>query len=64
MAEVFRILGFKVCDFEESMLDCGQMWAEYYNENTSEERRIECLREGLKDFDVCMDVNQVSYPYG
>ena len=55
MAEAFRILGFKVCDFEESMLDCGEMWSEYYNEHTSETRRIECLREGLKDFDVCMD---------
>jgi len=54
-AEVFRTLGFKVCDFEESMLDCGEMWTEYYNNNTTEARRIECLKEGFQNFDICLD---------
>merc|ERR1712127_521174 len=54
-AEVFRTLGFKVCDFEESMLDCGEMWNEYYNNNTTEARRIECLKEGFQNFDICLD---------
>lgn len=56
MAEVFRILGFKVCDFQETHLDCGDAWLRFFKDDSLDsEGRIRILREALKNFDVCMD---------
>ena len=55
LAEVFRTLNFKVCDFEETVLDCAEHWREFYNGATTHERRIQVLKEAFQDFDVCMD---------
>ena len=48
-------VGFEVCDFEETILDCSKYWREFNDGRTSHERRIECLREAFQNFDVCMD---------
>ena len=54
MAEVFRLLDFKVCDWEETMLDCADLWLEFYKGEKSHVERINILREMLEDFDACM----------
>ena len=54
MAEVFRILGFKVCDFEETMLDITTEWIEFIDGRKTHEQRIELLKKMFQDFDACM----------
>jgi len=48
MAEVFRVLGFKVCDFEETMLDLTTDWIEFIDGRKTHEERIELLRDDVK----------------
>ena len=56
MAEIFRILDFKVCDFQETHLDCGEAWLQFFeNATLSKQERIEVIKDALKNFDVCMD---------
>ena len=54
MAEVFRVLGFKVCDFEETMLDLTTDWIEFIDGRKTHEERIELLKQMFQDFDACM----------
>ena len=55
MAEAFRILGFKVCDFQETFLDSGEAWVRYFSEDISDAQKTECIREALSNFDICLD---------
>jgi len=55
MAEVFRILGFKVLDSEETLMDCHAVWNFFKSDKTPEEKRRH-LQETVGEFDVCMDV--------
>ena len=43
MAKVFRTLGFKVYDFEETILFLGQQFVDFFDVTTSEEQRKEML---------------------
>jgi len=58
IAEAFRILGYKVHDYQEAVVDCGETWVKFHqhiNGQTREEK-LDILREGLKDFDVFTDL--------
>ena len=39
MAEAFRVLGFIVHDFEETILDDMDLWLKFYDEETSDSER-------------------------
>ena len=55
MAEVFRILGFVVHDFEETILDDMDFWIKFYDEKTSSEERKNIFYEMYKNVDVVTD---------
>merc|ERR1712226_448379 len=55
IAEVFRILGFVVHDFEETVVDDLDYWLKFYNENTTTEERKQILYEMYKNVDVVTD---------
>lgn len=58
IAEAFRILGYTVHDWEESVVDCGETWLKFHQHKTGQtrEEKLDILREGLKDFDVFTDM--------
>ena len=58
IAAAFRILGYKVHDYEESITETAATWTEFYKhnkDNNSPEEKIKILQKGLADFDVVMD---------
>jgi len=55
MAEAFRILGYKVCDFHETGLDCGDAWLDFFNPENDAEAKKTILFDMLKDYDIVFD---------
>ena len=55
MAEAFRILGFKVCDFHETGLDCGEKWLEFFDNKNDADAKKKILYDMLKDYDIVFD---------
>jgi len=55
MAEAFRVLGFRVLDYEDTTLDANAIFDVFDPFKTPEEKR-ELIRSNLQDFDVCMDM--------
>ena len=60
IAAVFRELGYKVHDYEESVIYTSKTWNAIFEHSNNQEKmsmenKIKILRDGLKDFDVVMD---------
>merc|ERR1712071_274829 len=60
IAAAFRILGYKVHDYEESVTDTSETWTQFYTHppgqiTIDQKEKIKILREGLKDWDIVMD---------
>ena len=55
MAEAFRVLGFIVHDFEETILDDMDLWLKFYDEETSDSERKQILYDMYKNVDVVTD---------
>ena len=55
MAKAFRLLGYKVYDFEETITYCKQVLEKFYSPQFTKAEKIEFLRELLKDVDIVLD---------
>jgi len=55
VALAFKKLGYKVCDFEETMLFHAKQWIEICTSTTTKERQYQLLYEMYKEFDVVCD---------
>jgi len=61
IAQAFRILGYKVHDYEEGITETSSTWTDFFrhHENTSEkstpEYKLNLLKNGLKNFDIVID---------
>lgn len=56
IGKAFKKLGYKVYDFEESMMFHRNQWLEFLNSQTSKERQYQLLYEMYKDVDVICDL--------
>lgn len=55
VARAFKQLGFRVVDFEETMLFHADQWIELLTPTTPRKRQYQLLRDMYKDFDVVCD---------
>ena len=55
LAKVFRLLGFKVFDIEETILYCGDLWLEFF-ETMDKAVKNQILRKILDNVDVVLDL--------
>lgn len=55
MAHAFRILGYKVCDYVEQLLDLQHSNYDYFDSKLNPEQKKKHLQTILEDFDVVLD---------
>ena len=57
IAQAFRILGFKVYDFEENVVHLIHYWKKFFSKKLSTEDRYQLLYNMYKDVDVARLAN-------
>merc|ERR1712110_154714 len=55
MAKAFRILGYRVFDFEETLFYGMDILEKFYSPNYTKSDKIQMLRELFQEFDIVMD---------